>query len=1317
MLKNKHAGAVRIGITAAALLSAVDARADQWDPAGGTGDLANPANWTGGFPVPAGAAEFDLIGGATTATLSLPTLPVGSLSFVAGDTLFQLGGNTLTSSGAIDAGVAGGTVSARVESGRVSGATLTAGDGAGGQDVTLTAGVGGEWVIFGAFTAQSDVSLVVDGGTVWVGSLALAGTLDLQSGRLSVNDNVSWADIGAPAALSLGAGQTLYIAQTLTFGPGDTLALAGGTLIAGAFAGGGTLDFQQGALTIQDTGLGVGTGQLITVSESLAAGDRWDLGGALSIDAGFVLGVAGGEVVADSAAIDGALTVSGGSATFGGVANTGGITLTGGTLSIGDLTDNTGGITVSGPATLRYTGTSFDINPGSVWGDSAYTVAAGSTLQADNAVAVGTTGVGVLTLGDGAALQTAALRVGSDTTILQGLAAELLADTVVVESGLGLETVLGWGVMPWQAGSTTISNESTLTYSGPGTTDTTTRIVGGIGTVHLAAGTLRYDNTAGAASGMFSTTFDIEAGAALLFDGDPAWAASSSRWATLNAAPGRSAVENKGLLRVDGQGLVLARPYTGDGRFELDNQARLVLASSAGTTVIQELSATDGTWVQRSGSGTRFLHIHDSDHLHARFHTGVSVSLLGEVQWEGGSVADRLEVFGNATLAQGAVITGGSGTTDATIRFIADDAVLTLSDGSRFAPGGTLTVDGRVVGPGAGESAQLDIYALNGDGEVSAGGGRLTVDAFNLTSFEGTYAGDAGSHLVFLDGHNQNVRLSALATVDSRGDVSLLAPQDDISLDGDVDVDGELYLSAWDIEIGGTGVFEADHLVLDARADVLHDSDGLLAFESIRTVEDSTGSIYRRASIGTHGDVSIGAGGVDAFGEISFSNLSATPGGVTVDGLIDATALNLYNVELDANGGIDTDATLVPNVFLWDATLNLAAGHTLTDQSLHGHDSSSAFATVNNYGTLRYTQTTDLRHLDLNNYGTFVLDYITEQSDINVALANHGVVRVTGNGYYDRIQQTFTQSASGSLIVEGGVWLGDPTLSGTLDFTGGRADLDELTLNPDATVVTLGDVTLVSAPSFLTGHTGSAITVDDIFVTHLLSRVAGSDPLRVRGTMSGRFNATVRIPVFVEGTLAPGGDGVAFSHYLEFRDDLTLRPGARVELDLEEPGQYDRLRMVISGSTDLGDDATLTLSNDPGLAAMLSPGDTLQLIETTRPLAGTFADVEGLDLGSGLRWSLTYDATGLVAEARVAGDIDGDGFVGATDLDVLLALWDGSVTSGVGADLSGDGVVDDADLGLVLANWGAGSPEAPAIPEPGTLALVLGGLFANRRRR
>jgi hypothetical protein len=63
------------------------------------------------------------------------------------------------------------------------------------------------------------------------------------------------------------------------------------------------------------------------------------------------------------------------------------------------------------------------------------------------------------------------------------------------------------------------------------------------------------------------------------------------------------------------------------------------------------------------------------------------------------------------------------------------------------------------------------------------------------------------------------------------------------------------------------------------------------------------------------------------------------------------------------------------------------------------------------------------------------------------------------------------------------------------------------------------------------------------------------------------------------------------------------------------------------------------------------------------------------------------DAVADVAPVGVAGDIDGDGAIGAADLAALLAAWG---SAGGPADLDGDGGVGAADLAALLAMWSAG---------------------------
>ncbi len=76
----------------------------------------------------------------------------------------------------------------------------------------------------------------------------------------------------------------------------------------------------------------------------------------------------------------------------------------------------------------------------------------------------------------------------------------------------------------------------------------------------------------------------------------------------------------------------------------------------------------------------------------------------------------------------------------------------------------------------------------------------------------------------------------------------------------------------------------------------------------------------------------------------------------------------------------------------------------------------------------------------------------------------------------------------------------------------------------------------------------------------------------------------------------------------------------------------------------------------------------------------------------------------------VEGDLDGDGFVGITDLNLVLSNWNQSAPlPNLRADPNGDGFVGIEDLNAVLSHWNAGTPPSiPAnIPEPTSLALLF----------
>ena len=90
----------------------------------------------------------------------------------------------------------------------------------------------------------------------------------------------------------------------------------------------------------------------------------------------------------------------------------------------------------------------------------------------------------------------------------------------------------------------------------------------------------------------------------------------------------------------------------------------------------------------------------------------------------------------------------------------------------------------------------------------------------------------------------------------------------------------------------------------------------------------------------------------------------------------------------------------------------------------------------------------------------------------------------------------------------------------------------------------------------------------------------------------------------------------------------------------------------------------------------------------------------------------------------LAGDLNGDGYVGLDDLDIVLGNWNQSASAGnlLQGDPSGDGYVGLDDLDIVLSNWNTGTPPTTsnAVPEPTSVALLamgVAGLASYRRHR
>ena len=91
----------------------------------------------------------------------------------------------------------------------------------------------------------------------------------------------------------------------------------------------------------------------------------------------------------------------------------------------------------------------------------------------------------------------------------------------------------------------------------------------------------------------------------------------------------------------------------------------------------------------------------------------------------------------------------------------------------------------------------------------------------------------------------------------------------------------------------------------------------------------------------------------------------------------------------------------------------------------------------------------------------------------------------------------------------------------------------------------------------------------------------------------------------------------------------------------------------------------------------------------------------------------------ILPAIALEGDLDGDGFVGITDLNIVLGAWNQSVPPGnAAADPSGDGYIGIEDLNVVLGNWNTGAPPDSQvnIPEPASLIFLGLGLLSALKR-
>ena len=358
----------------------------------------------------------------------------------------------------------------------------------------------------------------------------------------------------------------------------------------------------------------------------------------------------------------------------------------------------------------------------------------------------------------------------------------------------------------------------------------------------------------------------------------------------------------------------------------------------------------------------------------------------------------------------------------------------------------------------------------------------------------------------------------------------------------------------------------------------------------------------------------------------------------------------------------------------------------------------------------------------------------------NVLTANGGTLDLDPSGALDLdgIGGNGTINAlAGSVVVSKNIGL--PSFDGTLnvgtgqsfemDF-GGLSNTGQVNLTGGTYIapqfLQFGDLDVSAAPSsvktfmFFENGSNNTLNADLTLLLDSLVRpgasINGSASLIIAGggTMTALDGAQIGVKLENRGKVFIGSSpgAVVASDYTQ-----TLSGELDIELGgLTQGVTFDWLKVADNASLAGMLDVSLIGGHVPTL------GDTYEVITAGSGIAGVFNTIDFPAIPNiGLRVNYTPNTVELIA--GLLGDLDGDGFVGINDLNIVLASWNTFVTPGVWllGDPSGDGFIGITDLNVVLGNWNAGTPPLVeainAIPEPGVLGMMAMGVFGLVRRR
>ena len=526
--------------------------------------------------------------------------------------------------------------------------------------------------------------------------------------------------------------------------------------------------------------------------------------------------------------------------------------------------------------------------------------------------------------------------------------------------------------------------------------------------------------------------------------------------------------------------------------------------------------------------------------------------------------------------------------------------------------------------------------------------------------------------------------------------------------------------------------------------------DSSLAWSATGTIALGNSSTIQGGALSLSGAADLTVGGNISFTEDAVIKSDLTVGGTTSITIGSQDSLTLEGVTTFNDGSIDgEDLVLENNATFNDGAvsvneLHIASGRTVTFNPGASLEVSDFLGlSIESNGTLNINRTSfgqvDLNLPRINLPASATLNLSTEHVDgaiLEEPLILWGAVnaKTITTGLPTRFEtnellafKMSSASVTASSLDASFISL-DSNVSITLDYEVIAADLG---LDSDATLNLDGPSTIraFGTPSLALG---SELRINDSLALNKQVEFSGMGSLIVAENASlapvGKA-VVLAVDVTNNGTLAINKAGFNTR-------DLTI---GNVGTDRSyTQSSFGTLELVIEGSDasehnyddiDVYGDVDLagTLDIDDGSYTMVA-GDTyriLEILSTAGDITGTFDTVTGLPAYSSLNTEMSglfYNSTSVDILTVIAGDLDGDGFVGNDDLQLVLGNFNTSVPmlAFSQGDANGDAFVGIDDLNAVLNNWNNGTPPSVSatIPEPSALALLsLGGLAMLRRTR